>query len=56
MILSAYSLLLKNPHPAREEIIRYMDDQLCRCGSHTRIVDAILEAAGSTKEISNERG
>ncbi len=49
MILSAYTLLLKNPHPTREEIIRYMDDQLCRCGSHTRIVDAILETADSTK-------
>jgi nicotinate dehydrogenase subunit A len=55
MILSAHSLLLKNPHPAREEIIRYMDDQLCRCGSHTRIVDAILEVA-STREIPNARG
>lgn len=54
MILSAHSLLLKNPHPAREEIIRYMDDQLCRCGSHTRIVDAILEAA-STREIPSGR-
>jgi len=56
MILNAYSLLLKNPHPAREEIIRYMDDQLCRCGSYARIVDAILEAAGSTKEIPHARG
>jgi len=48
MIVNAYALLLKKPHPTREEIIRHMDDNLCRCGSHTRIVDAILEAAGST--------
>lgn len=46
MILSAYALLAENPHPTREEIIRHMDDNLCRCGSHTRIVNAILEAAG----------
>ena len=49
MIVSAYAFLLKSAHPTREEVIRYMDDQLCRCGSHTRIVDAILEAANSTK-------
>ena len=45
MIMSAYALLLKNLHPTREEILRHMDDNLCRCGSHTRIVDAILDAA-----------
>ncbi len=45
MILSAYALLAENPYPTREEIIRHMDDNLCRCGSHTRIVNAILEAA-----------
>ena len=50
MILSAYALLLKGAHPTREEIIQHMDSNLCRCGSHTRIVDAILEAAGGTKE------
>lgn len=45
MILSACALLAENPHPSREDIIRHMDRNLCRCGSHTRIVDAILEAA-----------
>ncbi|HTS09956.1 MAG TPA: (2Fe-2S)-binding protein [Candidatus Eisenbacteria bacterium] len=48
MILNAYALLLKGSHPTREEIIRHMDDNLCRCGSHTRIVDAVLEAAAAT--------
>jgi nicotinate dehydrogenase subunit A len=41
MILTAYALLLRNPHPSREEIIRDMDDNLCRCGAHKRIVEAI---------------
>jgi len=48
MILNAYALLLKSKRPNREEIIRHMDDNLCRCGSHTRILDAILEAADAT--------
>jgi len=49
MILNACALLLKTPRPARAEIIRHMDDNLCRCGSHTRIVAAIQEAAGAMK-------
>jgi len=48
MILNAYALLLKGGRPTRQEIIRHMDDNLCRCGSHTRILDAILEAADTT--------
>jgi aerobic-type carbon monoxide dehydrogenase small subunit (CoxS/CutS family) len=45
MILNAYSLLMKNPDPSREEIILGMDDNLCRCGAHTRIIQAIQTAA-----------
>jgi len=48
MILNAYSLLLKNPRPARTEIIQSMDENLCRCGSYMRIVQAIQTA---TKEM-----
>ena len=47
MIVNAYAFLLKKAHPTREEIIRHMDDNLCRCGAHVRIVDAIQEAAGA---------
>ena len=45
MILSAVSLLHKNSHPARAEIIEEMEDNLCRCGAHTKIIDAIETAA-----------
>ena len=45
MILKAHSLLLEKPHPTREEIIEEMDENLCRCGSHIRIVQAIQTAA-----------
>jgi aerobic-type carbon monoxide dehydrogenase small subunit (CoxS/CutS family) len=49
MILSAYALLLKTPHPTREQIARHMEDNLCRCGAHVRILDAIQEAAAAAK-------
>ena len=46
MILTAAGLLAKNPKPTREQIIRGMDQNLCRCGAHTRIIDAIAAVAG----------
>jgi carbon-monoxide dehydrogenase small subunit len=49
MILTAYSLLEKNPQPTRDEIIDYLDDNLCRCGAHTRILQAIETASRSMK-------
>ena len=45
MILTAYGLLLKNPNPSRKDIIEGMDQNLCRCGAHTRIITAIQRAA-----------
>ena len=49
MILTAYALLLKTPKPTHDEIIHHMDDNLCRCGAHVRIADAIQDAAGIGK-------
>jgi len=46
MILTAYAFLLKNPKPGKDEIIREMDFNLCRCGSYGRVVRAIEAAAG----------
>jgi aerobic-type carbon monoxide dehydrogenase small subunit (CoxS/CutS family) len=45
MILKAYGLLVSNPTPTRQEIIDGMEDNLCRCGAHVRIVAAIEAAA-----------
>lgn len=47
IIMSAYALLQKTPRPTFEQILKYMDDNLCRCGSHTRVVEAIQGAAGA---------
>jgi aerobic-type carbon monoxide dehydrogenase small subunit (CoxS/CutS family) len=49
MVLTAYDFLQKHPNPKREEVIAGMNDNLCRCGAHTRIVDAILAAASVMK-------
>ena len=45
MILNAYSFLHKNPKPSTEQILKGMNDNLCRCGAHKRIVEAIHSAA-----------
>ena len=52
MILNAYSLLLSNPEPSRQDIIDGMEYNLCRCGAHTRIIRAIEEAAQEMKGAS----
>ena len=49
MILTAYSFLRRHPRPTRAEVIAGMDQNLCRCGAHVRIVEAILEAAPQMK-------
>ena len=49
MILTAYALLTAPAHPSRDQIVSHMDDSLCRCGSHPRVVDAIEEAAAAMK-------
>jgi aerobic-type carbon monoxide dehydrogenase small subunit (CoxS/CutS family) len=50
MILSAYGLLLENPKPTRQEILDHMEDNLCRCGAHIRIVEAIETAAAEMRK------
>jgi nicotinate dehydrogenase subunit A len=41
MIMNAYALLLKNPRLTRDGIIAGMENNLCRCSAHKRIVEAI---------------
>ncbi|MBI4768129.1 MAG: (2Fe-2S)-binding protein [Deltaproteobacteria bacterium] len=49
MIMNAYALLMKRPSPSKTDILKGMDDNLCRCGSHLRIVKAIQAAAKEMK-------
>ena len=44
MQLAAYALLKKKPGATRAEIIEHLDGNLCRCGAHVRILDAVAAA------------
>lgn len=47
MIMSAVALLSRQPNPSEEQIVRGMNGNICRCGSHPRIVAAIRSAASA---------
>ncbi len=49
MVLTAYGLLVKNPRPNLEEIREGMNENLCRCGSYQRIIQAIQDAVQEMK-------
>jgi isoquinoline 1-oxidoreductase alpha subunit len=44
-IMQAAALLARNKTPTRDEIVAYMDGNICRCGTYSRIVRAIQRAA-----------
>ena len=46
ILMSAAALLRQNPTPADADVRAALDRNLCRCGSHNRMVRAILRAAG----------
>jgi nicotinate dehydrogenase subunit A len=45
MILAAKALLSETPAPTREQVTHSLAGNLCRCGTHTRIVNAVMRAA-----------
>ena len=51
MIINAYGLLLRNPQPTLRENIQSMNMNLCRCGAHIRIIQAIQTAAQEMKGV-----
>jgi nicotinate dehydrogenase subunit A len=50
ILISAKALLDRNPAPSRIEIAAALDDNICRCGSHPRILRAIERAARHMRE------
>ena len=46
--MSAAALLRRNPHPSDSEIRTALDGNLCRCGTHTRVLKAIKAASRGT--------
>ncbi len=45
MILSAVALLNRNPTPSEEDIRQHMNGNVCRCGTYSRIIAAVQQAA-----------
>jgi aerobic-type carbon monoxide dehydrogenase small subunit (CoxS/CutS family) len=50
MIMTAVSLLNSNPNPSEAEIWHFMEGNICRCGTHPRIVAAVQDAAKVLKQ------
>lgn len=45
IITAAAALLMSNPTPCRDDIVKALDKHLCRCGAHNRMISAIQRAA-----------
>src|SRR6266849_10021476 len=50
MILSSVGLLRSNPNPSNPELMQSLQGNICRCGTHPRIVDAVQQAATALQE------
>jgi aerobic-type carbon monoxide dehydrogenase small subunit (CoxS/CutS family) len=50
MIMSAHSVLTAYPHATEQDMIQYMDGNLCRCGTYPRILAAIRRVAQGAKK------
>jgi aerobic-type carbon monoxide dehydrogenase small subunit (CoxS/CutS family) len=56
MIISAVALLSENPHPTENQIVDFMDGNICRCGTYARIITAIGKAAKVMSQPEAARG
>jgi len=56
MIMSAVSLLNRNHHPSRSEIIDAMEGNICRCGTYSRILRAVEKAADALANPATRNG
>jgi len=50
MIMSSVGLLQANANPSTREIVQFLQGNVCRCGTHPRIVDAVHQAAKAMQE------
>jgi aerobic-type carbon monoxide dehydrogenase small subunit (CoxS/CutS family) len=50
MIITGVTLLRQNPSPSPQQIAEFMQGNICRCGTHPRIVQAIARAAQAMKK------
>lgn len=52
MVMRAQALLDRTPSPTEDEIRAHMEPNLCRCGTHMRIIAAIVSAASSSTQAA----
>ena len=52
IVVSAAALLATNPDPSEAEVRAALDDNLCRCGAHNRVVRAVLSAAAEMRRAA----
>jgi len=50
MVMSSVGLLQTNGNPRREEIVQFLQGNICRCGTHPRIIEAVQHAAKMMQE------
>lgn len=48
MILTTVSLLEQNPHPSDEQIVEFLNGNICRCCGYSNILSAVRQAAASS--------
>ena len=52
-LVMAYALLKENPDPTEDEIVEYLDGNICRCTGYRPIIDAVMAAARRMREDSD---
>jgi aerobic-type carbon monoxide dehydrogenase small subunit (CoxS/CutS family) len=52
MIVSSVALLQKNPNPSEPEIVQALQGNICRCGTHPRIIAAVQQAAKAVSKTA----
>jgi aerobic-type carbon monoxide dehydrogenase small subunit (CoxS/CutS family) len=52
MIMSTVSLLQTSARPSTEQIVQSLQGNICRCGTHPRIIDAVQQAAARMQEAA----
>jgi isoquinoline 1-oxidoreductase subunit alpha len=50
MVVSSVGLLQTNANPKREDIVQFLQGNICRCGTHPRVVEAVQHAAKMMQE------
>ncbi len=54
MVLRATALLRETPHPTEDQIVTYMNGNICRCGVYPRIIAAVQRASGSPEKVGGQ--